>query len=84
MQQTIDDIFERIKIPESGLALSQSNIVEKIRYVKSKGKLIVVRYPIRSSEGCCTLITDAMLGSIFKELRFELGIAFPDLTIEII
>ena len=33
MQDKIDDIFSRIKIPESGQSLAESNIIEKLRYI---------------------------------------------------
>ncbi len=81
MQQIIDDIFDRIKIPESDLSLSQSNIIEKIRYVKSLNKLIVFKYPLHS-KACCALISDAILGSVLTELHDELNKAFPGFYIE--
>ena len=64
MQKKIDEVFKRIKVPESGLSLGQSNIIEKLRFVESKNKLVVVKYPMHSPEGCCTLISNAMLNSV--------------------
>jgi hypothetical protein len=84
MQEKIDEIFNRIKVPESGLSLGDSNIIEKLRYIELKNKLVVVKYPMHSPEGCCTLISNAMLNSVLKNLRNELEIAFPSLTIEVI
>ncbi len=82
MQQVIDDIFERIKIPESGLSLSQSNIIEKIRYVKSMNKLIVFKYPLHS-KACCGLISDAITSRVINQLHDELKKAFPGFYIDI-
>ncbi len=84
MQKKIDEVFERIKVPESGLSLAQSNIIEKLRFVESKNKLVVVKYPMHSPEGCCTLISNAILNSVLKDLREELEKAFPLLAIEVL
>jgi metal-sulfur cluster biosynthetic enzyme len=84
MKEKIDEILEKVKLPESGLSLSQSGIIEKLRYVSSRKKLIVVKNPIHSSEGCCTLISNFMLNSVLKELRKELKDAFPGFSIEIV
>ena len=84
MQEKIDEIFRGIKVPESGLSLGESNIIEKLRFIESKNKLVVIKYPMHSPEGCCTLISNAMLNSVLKELREELERTFPRLTIEVI
>ena len=84
MQEKIDEVFSRIKVPESGLSLSESNLIEKLRYIESEKKLIVIKYPMHSPEGCCTLLSNAMLGSVLKNLREELKKAFPQLTIEVL
>jgi hypothetical protein len=84
MKKRIDEILDKVKIPESGLSLSQTNIIKKLRYVYSKKKLVVVKYPIHSEEGCCTLISNFLLNSVLKELCNELEEAFPGISIEII
>ena len=76
--------INRIKIPESGLALSETDIIEKLRFIEAKNKLVVVKYPMHSHEGCCTLISNALLNNILKKLREELEIEFPQLSIEVI
>ena len=84
MQEKIDEVFSKIKVPESGLSLSESNLIEKLRYIEAERKLIVIKYPMHSPEGCCTLLSNAMLGSVLKNLREELKKAFPQLTIEVL
>ena len=84
MQAKIDEIFNRVKVPESGLSLGESNIIEKLRFIESKNKLVVIKYPMHSPEGCCTLISNAMLNTVLMELREELESAFPRLTIEVL
>lgn len=84
MQRKIDDVFERVRIPESGVSISEANIIEKLRFIESKNKLVVVKYSMHSPEGCCTLISNAMLGSVLKELREELEKEFPGLAVEFV
>ena len=85
MCRKIDAVLERVKEPASGLSMAQLGLVEKIRYVETKNKLLVFTSSIKPHHRpCCAALQGVLISGTLKHLTREFEKEFPDLSIEFV
>ena len=82
MKKKLQSVLERLKDPETNIAISERGLVEKFRYYPKKKKLSVFLNPVRPGKVCCSIISSLLLSSTLKDLMNELHKEFPDLYME--
>jgi metal-sulfur cluster biosynthetic enzyme len=84
MTRRIDAVLARVKEPESNQSVGELGIIEKIRYVAQRRKMLVVRKGYANPKACCFLISKALEVETLDRVRRELEREFPDLTVELV
>jgi len=82
MKKKLQSVLERVKEPETNLAISELGLVERFRYHPEQKKLSVFLNPLRPGKVCCSVISSLLLSSTLKDLINELQKEFPDLYVE--
>jgi len=82
MKKKLQSVLERVKNPETNVAISELGLVERFRYHPKQKKLSVFLNPVRPGKVCCSLISSLLLSSTLKDLMNELKKEFPDLYLE--
>lgn len=82
MKKKLQAVLERVKEPETNLAISELGLVERFRYHPEQKKLSVFINPIKPGKICCSIISSLLLSSTLKNLMNELQKEFPDLYLE--
>jgi metal-sulfur cluster biosynthetic enzyme len=82
MKKKLQSVLERVKDPETNLAISELGLVERFRYHPEQKKLSVFLNPVRPGKVCCSIISSLLLSSTLKNLMDELQKEFPDLYLE--
>jgi len=82
MKKKLQSVLERVKDPETNVAISELGLVERFRYYPEQKKLSVFLNPVRPGKVCCSIISSLLLTSILKDLMNELRKEFPDLCLE--
>ena len=75
-------MLERVKDPETNVAISDLGLVERFRYHPEQKKLSVFLNPLRPGKVCCSIISSLLLSSTLKDLMNELQKEFPDCSLE--
>ena len=75
-------MLERVKDPETNVAISELGLVERFRYYPEQKKLSVFLNPVRPGKVCCSIISSLLLTSTLKNLMNELQKEFPDFAVE--
>jgi metal-sulfur cluster biosynthetic enzyme len=86
MQQQLTDVLERVKDPESGVAIARLGVVERFRYNAEEQQLIVFTDFAPHMPSCitCVGIAAIVIDGIRRRLLQELQSEFPDLTVTIV
>jgi len=82
MKKKLQSVLERVKDPETNMAISELGLVERFRYHQEQKKLSVFFNPVRPGKVCCSIISSLLLSSTLKDLMNELQKEFPDLYLE--
>jgi metal-sulfur cluster biosynthetic enzyme len=82
MKEKLQSVLERVKDPETNVAISELGLVERFRYYPEQKKLSVFLNPVRPGKVCCSIISSLLLSSTLKDLMNELRKEFPDLYLE--
>jgi len=82
MKKRLQSVLERVKEPETNLAISELGLVERFRYHPEQKKLSVFLNPLRPGKVCCSIIYSLLISSTHKDLINELQKEFPDLYLE--
>ena len=82
MKKKLQSVLERVKEPETNLAISELGLVERFRYYPEQKKLSVFLNALRPGKVCCSIISSLLLSSTLKDLMNELQKEFPDLYLE--
>ncbi|WP_299976685.1 hypothetical protein [Desulfobacula sp.] len=81
IQEKIDRVLDRIQDPQTGMAMSQLGLVEKIRYVEKRRKLIVFFNCLGHSKACCAALNMVLLGDFETEIKAGLEAEFPQFSV---
>ena len=86
MQQRLEAVLERVKDPESGVAVSRLGIVERFRYNAEQKQLVVFTdfAPHMPSCPTCVGIAAIVIDGIRRRLNGELQAEFPELSVIIL
>jgi len=82
MKKKLQSVLERVKDPETNVAISELVLVERFRYYPEQKKLSVFLNPVRPGKVCCSIISSLLLTSTLKNLMNELQKEFPDFAVE--
>ena len=82
MKKKLQSVIERVKDPETNVAISELGLVERFRYYPEQKKLSVFLNPVRPGKVCCSIISSLLLSSTLKDLMNELQKEFPDCYLE--
>jgi len=82
MKKKLQSVIERVKDPETNVAISELGLVERFRYYPEQKKLSVFLNPVRPGKVCCSIISSLLLSSTLKDLMNELQKEFPNLSLE--
>jgi len=82
MKKKLQAVLERVKDPETNVAISELGLVERFRYHPEQKKLSVFLNPVRPGKVCCSIISSLLLTSTLKNLMNELQKEFPDFAVE--
>ena len=82
MKKKLQAVLERVKDPETNVAISDLGLVERFRYYPEQKKLSVFLNPVRPGKVCCSIISSLLLSSTLKDLMNELQKEFPDCSLE--
>ncbi len=82
MKKKLQSVIERVKDPETNVAISELGLVERFRYYPEQKKLSVFLNPVRPGKVCCSIISSLLLSSTLKDLMNELQKEFPDCSLE--
>ena len=82
MKEKLQSVLERVKDPETNVAISELGLVERFRYYPEQKKLSVFLNPVRPGKVCCSIISSLLLTSTLKNLMNELQKEFPDFAVE--
>ena len=74
-------MLERVRDPETNVAISELGLVERFRYYPEQKKLSVFLNPVRPGKVCCSIISSLLLTSTLKNLMNELQKEFPDFAV---
>ena len=85
MKAKIDKILDTVKEPESGLSIAQLGLVQRIRYVDEKKKLLVLFGNLRPNHKyCCTVVQGLLLSGTINALTNAFQKEFPDFAVEVV
>ena len=84
MIRKIDSVLERVKEPESNLAVGELGIIQKFRYNQHKRALYIFANTYGSRKACCYLITKLIESDVMNRVKNELKKEFPELTIRFV
>ena len=86
MKTSIDSVLVRVKDPESGLSVSELDLVKRVRYSKDKKRLYIFTDFAAHRSGCitCAAIGSLISTAIMRDLEAEFNNEFPDLAVEFI
>ncbi len=82
IQKKIDEVLDGIQDPQTGLTIAQLGLVEKIRYVEKRRKLIVFLNRLGKSKACCTALNMALMADLENAIKEGLKAEFPQFSIE--
>jgi len=82
MKKKLQSVLDRVKEPETNMALSELGLVERFRFYPEQKKLSVFLNPLKPGKVCCAIISSLLLSSTIKDLMNELQKEFPDLHVE--
>ena len=82
MKKKLQSVIERVKDPETNVAISELGLVERFRYYPEQKKLSVFLNPVGPGKVCCSIISSLLLSSTLKDLMNELQKEFPDFYLE--
>ena len=82
MKKKLQSVLERVRDPETNVAISELGLVERFRYYPEQKKLSVFLNPVRPGKVCCSIISSLLLTSTLKNLMNELQKEFPDFAVE--
>ena len=82
MEKKLQSVIERVKDPETNVAISELGLVERFRYHPEQKKLSVFLNQVRPGKVCCSIISSLLLASTLKDLKNELQKEFPNLSLE--
>jgi len=81
IQEKIDRVLDGIQDPQTGMAISQMGLVEKIRYVEKSGKLIVFFKRLGHCKACCAALNLVMLSDFENAIKEGLKAEFPQFSV---
>ena len=85
MKAKIDNILDTVKEPESGLSIAQLRLVQRIRYIEEKKKLLVFFGNLKPNHKyCCTVIQGLLLSGTINALTDAFQKEFPDFAVEVV
>lgn len=86
MTRKIAAILDRVKDPESGLALDRLGIIERVRYNEEKQQMYIFTNFLGHLPNCssCSGIAMALMATIQRNLADEFKKEFPQLDIEFV
>jgi len=84
MVRKIEAVLGRVRAPESNQPVGELGIIERIRYVARRRKLLVVAKVYANPKACCFLISKAIEAETLSRVKNELEKEFPDLTVELV
>ncbi len=82
MKKKLAQILDRVKESQSGLTLSQLDIVAGIKHEPVTNRLIVVTDPSITSKVCCMVFDIYGVGEIEDLIASELKKEFPGFSVE--
>jgi len=82
MKEKLQSVLERVKDPETNVAISELGLVERFRYYPKQKKLSIFLNPVRPGKVCCSIISSLLLSATLRDLMNELKKEFPDFTVE--
>ena len=81
IQEKIDRVLDRIQDPQTGMSISQLGLVEKIRYVEKRRKLIVFFTRLGHCKACCAALNMVMLADFENAIKEGLKAEFPQFSV---
>jgi len=85
MKAKIDRILDTVKEPETGLSMAQLGLVERVRYIEDKKKLLVFFCNLKPNHKfCCTVMQGLLISGVMNALTDSFQKEFPDFAIEIV
>jgi len=81
IQEKIDRVLDGIQDPQTGMAISQMGLVEKIRYVEKRRKLIVFFNRLGHCKACCAALNLVMLSDFENAIKEGLKAEFPQFSV---
>ena len=85
MKVKIDKILDTVKEPETGLSMAQLGLVERVRYIEDKKKLLVFFCNLKPNHKyCCTVMQGLLISGVINALTDSFQKEFPDFAIEVV
>ena len=85
MKAKIDKILDTVKEPETGLSMAQLGLVQRIRYIEDKKKLLVFFSNLKPNHKyCCTVMQGLLISGVINALTDSFQKEFPDFAIEVV
>jgi len=81
IQEKIDRVLDGIQDPQTGMTISQMGLVEKIRYVEKRRKLIVFFNRLGHCKACCAALNLVMLADFENAIKKGLKTEFPQFSV---
>jgi len=81
IQEKIDRVLDRIQDPQSGMTILQLGLVEKIRYVEKRRKLIVFMNRLGHCKACCAALYMVLLADFENAIKEGLKTEFPQFSV---
>lgn len=81
IQEKIDRVLDGIQDPQSGMSISQLGLVEKIRYVEKRRKLIVFFNRLGHCKACCAALNMVLLADFENAIQKGLKAEFPQFSV---
>jgi len=81
IQEKIDRVLDGIQDPQTGMTISQMGLVEKIRYVEKRRKLIVFFNRLGHCKACCAALNLVMLADFENAIKEGLKTEFPQFSV---
>ena len=81
IQEKIDRVLDGIQDPQTGMTISQMGLVEKIRYVEKRRKLIVFFNRLGHCKACCAALNLVMLADFENAIKEGLKAEFPQFSV---
>ena len=82
MKKKLQSVLERVKDPETNVAISELGFIERFHYHPEQKKLSVFLNQVRPGKVCCSIISSLLFSSTLKDLMNELQKEFPDCSLE--